>query len=89
MGHGGASEWSVGGSAPGILEVEKDAINSEMDVLGGPSREWWAGFGIVTAALDGLVLVGFETVDAGGKCLFLYALSTPASSCENSSAASI
>jgi hypothetical protein len=27
---------------------------------GGPSREWWAGFGTVTGALEGFGLVGFE-----------------------------
>ena len=36
----------------------------------------------MTAALDGLTLVGFALEDEDvGKCLFLYALSTPASSC--------
>ena len=47
----------------------------------GPSREWWAGFGTVTAALEGFGLAGFEAAagGGGGKCLFLYVLSTPSS----------
>jgi len=41
-------------------------------VCGGPSREWWAGLGTVTAALEGFGFVGFERKYEGGKCLFLY-----------------
>ena len=81
IGHGRAVECSVGGGTADILEVEKDAINSKIVILRGSSWEWWAGFCTVTATPDGLVLMGFETIEEGGKCLFLYTLSTPASSC--------
>ena len=66
IGQGGAGECSVDGRLEGILRVEKDAISSDNAGRGEPFREWWAGFSIVTAALEGL-----EVVDAGGKCLFL------------------
>ncbi len=70
-GHGGGGEASVGGLA-GIMErEEKEAISSDMDAVGGPSREWWAVFGTVTGALDGLGSVGFDLEADGGKCLFL------------------
>lgn len=60
---------------------EKEAISWDIVDGVGPSREWWAGFGTVTGALDGLGSAGIERNDDSGKCLFLYALSTPASSC--------
>lgn len=71
MRHGGAGDWSVGGGAGEIASVEKEAMSSGIVDFGGPSREWWAGFGTVTAALEGLGLVGFDLEDEDGKCLFL------------------
>ena len=70
-GHGGGGEASVGGSAGIMWREEKEAISSDMDAVGGPSREWWAVFGTVTGALDGLGSVGFDLKAEGGKCLFL------------------
>lgn len=70
----------MSGEAPFIAEVEKDATSRGMLEFGGPSEEWWAGLGTVTAALDGLRLDVFGVNEDGGKCLFLYVLSTPASS---------
>lgn len=71
IGHGGRGDLSVGGSSTGIGREEKDAMNSDIVEAGGPSREWWAGLGTVTAALDGLGLVGFDLKNEEGKCLFL------------------
>lgn len=70
-GHGGGGEASVEGSAGIMQREEKEAISSDMDAVGGPSREWWAVFGTVTGALDGLGSVGFDLKAEGGKCLFL------------------
>lgn len=70
MGHG-EGDCSVGRGAGGIVSVEKEAISSGTVDFGGPSREWWAGFGTVTGALEGLGLIGFDLEDEGGKCLFL------------------
>lgn len=70
IGHGGGGDPSTSGSAGGMGRGEKEAMSCDVDV-GGPSREWWAGFGIVTAALDGLGLDGFDLDDEDGKCLFL------------------
>ena len=70
-GHGGGGEASVGGSAGRMEREEKEAISSNIDALGGPSGEWWAVFGTVTEALDGLGSVGFDLKAEGGKCLFL------------------
>lgn len=69
--HGAWEDLSVGGSWPGMGREEKEAMSSDIVEAGGPSREWWAGFGTVTAAFDGLGLVGFDLKDDGGKCLFL------------------
>ncbi len=71
IGHGGAGRLSVGGSSIGMRREEKEAISSVIVDAGGPSREWWAGFGTVTAAFDGFRFVGFDLKDEGGKCLFL------------------
>lgn len=71
IGHGGWEGLSMGVSWGGIGREEKDAMSSDIVEAGGPSREWWAVFGTVTAALDGLELVGFDLKDEGGKCLFL------------------
>ena len=71
IGQGGGGDLSVGGSRPGIGREEKEAISSDTVEPGGPSREWWAGFGTVTAAFEGLGFVGFDLKDEGGKCLFL------------------
>jgi len=87
-GHGGWGEASVGGGMGSMRRVEK--LSTSWRRLAGreewaalPCREWWAGLGTVTGALDGLVWVGFDFLKAeGGKCLFLYALSTSSSSCD-------
>ena len=71
IGHGGWGDLSVGGSWIGIWSEEKEAMSSDIVEAGGPSREWWAGFGTVTAAFDGFGLLGFELKEEGGKCLFL------------------
>ena len=71
IGHGGLGVLSVGGSRTGIGREEKEAMSSDIVEAGSPSREWWAVFGTVTAALDGLGSVGFDLKDDGGKCLFL------------------
>jgi len=78
MGHGGEGEASVGGSADGMDKEEKEVMSCEIDEAGGPSREWWAvlgtvtaALGTVTAALDGFGLVGFDVKEDGGKYLFL------------------
>ena len=67
MGHGGwgdVSVVSVAACSTGIGREAKEAMSS--DVV-----EWWAGFGTVAAAFDGLGLVGFDLKDEGGKYLFL------------------
>lgn len=71
MGQGSGGERSVGGGAESIDIEEKDVMSSESDDFGGPSREWWAGFGTVTGALEGLRFAGFDLKEEGGKCLFL------------------
>lgn len=71
IGQGGAADLPVGGGSAGMDREEKLAIRSGIDVKG-PCREWWAGFGTVTAVLDGFGLAGFEVDEDGGKCLFLY-----------------
>lgn len=71
IGQGGGGDASVGGSAGGIDSVEKDVMSCDTEDAGGPSREWWAGLGTVTAALDGFGFVGFDLKEDGGKCLFL------------------
>lgn len=71
MGHGGEGDWSVGGGQGGMASVEKEEMSSGIVDFGGPSREWWAGFGTVTGALEGFGLVGFDLEVEGGKCLFL------------------
>lgn len=38
-GHGGGGEASVGGSVGMMEREEKEAMSSDMDALGGPSRE--------------------------------------------------
>ena len=58
-------------SSTGMGREENEAMSSDTVDTGGPSREWWAGFGIVIGAFDGLGLVGFDLEDEGGKCLFL------------------
>ena len=70
-GHGGGGDASVGGSAGGMDREEKEDMSWDIDDAGSPSREWWAGLGTVTAALDGLGLVDFDLNEEGGKCLFL------------------
>ena len=70
-GHSGGGEASVGRSAGTMEREEKEAMSSDMDAVGGPSREWWAVLGTVTGALDGLGSVGFDLKAEGGKCLFL------------------
>jgi hypothetical protein len=53
MGHGGAGERSIGGASPRMVRL----VNSlRRDCRGAerPCREWWAGLGTVTGALDGL-----------------------------------
>jgi len=71
IGEGGGGDASIGVSAGGIDREEKEAISCDMDDAGGPSREWWAGLGTVTAALEGFGLAGFDLNEDGGKCLFL------------------
>lgn len=71
IGHGGWGDVSVGGSWTGIGREEKEPMSSDIVEAGGPSREWWAGFGTVIAAFDGFGLVGFDLKDEVGKCLFL------------------
>ena len=80
IGQGGGGNRSRTGRTPCIVDVDNEAMSWDKLDFGGPSREWWAGFGTVTAALDGLGLAISEVNDDGGKCLFLYILSTPASS---------
>ena len=65
IGHGGWGDLSVGGSSIGTGREEKEAISSEIVDTGAP-WEWWAGLGTVTAALNGLGLVGFDLKDEGG-----------------------
>jgi hypothetical protein len=74
-GQGGAGVPSIAGGAGSIERSEKLIINS-LIVRGGPSREWWAVFGTVAEAFEGLGFVGFVELDEGGKCLFLYLRST-------------
>lgn len=71
IGHGGWGDLSTGGSSTGMGREEKEAMSSDIVEVGSPSKEWWAGFGTVTVALDGLELIGFDLRDEGGKCLFL------------------
>ncbi len=71
IGQGGGGDPSTSGSTGGIEREAKDAISCGIIDTGGPRREWWAGFGTVTGALDGLGFVGFDLNDEGGKCLFL------------------
>ena len=71
IGHGGGGDPSVGGSTGHIDSEEKEAMSCEIVDAGGPPREWWAGFGTVTGALEGLGFVGFDLNEEGGKCLFL------------------
>ncbi len=71
MGQGREGDASVGGSAGGMETEEKEAMSSDIVEAGGPSREWWAGLGTVTAALDGFGFEGFDFKEDGGKCLFL------------------
>lgn len=71
IGHVGGGDLSVGGSRTGIWSEEKEAMSSDIVEAGGPSREWWAGFGTVTAAFDGFGLLDFELEEEGGKYLFL------------------
>ena len=71
IGHGGAGDASIGASAGGIEREEKEDMSCDVTDAGGPSREWWAGLGTVTAALEGLGLVGFDLNEDWGKCLFL------------------
>lgn len=71
MWQGSRGDWSVGGGSERIDREEKDVMSSERDGFGGPSSEWWAGFGTVTGSLEGLSLAGFDFVEEGGKCLFL------------------
>lgn len=80
IGQGGDGECSVGGGVGKMRRSEKEANSWDMLEEVGPSREWWAVFGTVTEALEGLGSAGFDRIDEGGKYLFLYALSTPASS---------
>lgn len=80
IGQGGPGECSVGGGVGEMPRSEKEAISWDMVEEVGPSREWWAVFGTVAEALEGLGFAGFDRIDEGGKYLFLYALSTPASS---------
>ncbi len=82
MGQGVWGEGSVSGGIAGMARPAKEAMSSEIAGIeaGGPSREWWAGLGTVTGALEGLGLVGFDLVDEGGKYLLRYMISTPASS---------
>ena len=71
MGQGGNGEPSVGGPSRGMGTEAKEEMRSRT----GPRasvREWWAGFGTVTGALEGLGEVGFWMEGAGlGKCFFL------------------
>ena len=76
MGHGSWGERSVGGASGWMERVEKEVMR-DWRVVERPWREWWAGFGTVTAALgglgsegEGLGLGGWVKYD-GGKCLFL------------------
>lgn len=82
MGQGVWGDSSVAGGMGGMTKPAKEVMSSEIVGVeaGCPSREWWAGLGTVTDALEGLGLVGFDLVDEGGKCLLRYNVSTPASS---------
>ena len=71
IGHEGWGDVSVGDSWTSIGREEKEAISSDIVEAEGPSREWWAVFGTVTAAFEGFGLGGFDLKDEGGKCLFL------------------
>ena len=71
IGHGSWGDLSVGGPSTSMGREEKEAMSSDIVEAGGPCREWWAGFGTVAAALDGLGLIDFDLKDEGGKCLFL------------------
>jgi hypothetical protein len=51
--------------------LENPAMNCFID-CGGPSREWWAGFGTVTDVFDGFRFAGIDIKEECGKCLFLY-----------------
>ena len=79
--HGGKGDSSVSGGVGAIIAEAQEAMSSEIDEAGGPSREWWAVFGTVTGSSDGLGLMDCKVDEDGGKYLFLYVLSTPASSC--------
>ncbi len=50
---------SIAEGAGAIARPAKPAISSLIG-SGGPSREWWAGFGTVAAALDGFRFVAFD-----------------------------
>ena len=80
IGQGAKGDLSVSGGAGLITAEAQEAISSEIDGAGSPSREWWAVFGTVTGSSDGL-RVGLAVDEDGGKCFVLYVLSTPASSC--------
>ena len=71
IGQGGPGDSSIGGIAGGTEREANEAIICEIVDSGGPPREWWAGFGTVTGALEGLGFSGFVLTEAGGKYLFL------------------
>lgn len=84
MGQGGGGEPSTSGGAPWMDRPAKLEIISRSDggFAGGSEDEWWAGFGTVGDALEGL---GWEGAGLGtmawGKCFFLYWRSTRWSIC--------
>ena len=71
IGQGGGGDPLIGGSAGSTEREANEAMSCETVDSGGPPREWWAGFGTVTGALEGLGFVGFDLKEEGGKCLFL------------------
>ena len=58
-GHGGGGVPSIAAGAGSIVSPAKPAMSCLIG-CGGPWREWWAGLGTVTGALDGFGFVAFE-----------------------------
>jgi hypothetical protein len=57
----------MAGGAGSTLRLTNPAMSCFI-ACGGPSREWWAGLGTVTAALEGFGFAVFERKYEGGKC---------------------
>lgn len=60
MGQGGAGERSVGGDSP-VMESVVNELRRDWRGADSPWREWWAGLGTVTGALEGFGSWGFRT----------------------------